>query len=910
MKKKKRWVYSFGKGKAAGHAGRKDLLGGKGANLAEMTRLGIPVPPGFTISTEACQRFFKRKGKLPEHLREQVQYAMTQLEKDRGKRFGDDSDPLLVSVRSGAKFSMPGMMDTILNLGLNDTAVRGLAEITGDARFAWDSYRRLIQMYADVVLETGKEPFESELKLLKIRRKVKLDTDLSAADLQALCKTYLRLVKKYSGEEFPQQAADQLWGSVSAVFRSWDNDRARLYRRNYGISDALGTAVNIQCMVFGNLGHDCATGVAFTRDPATGANVLYGEWLPNAQGEDVVAGIRTPLPISELETSMPAPYRELQKIRGRLERHYGDMQDVEFTIERGKLYMLQTRTGKRTGMAALHIAFDFHRSRRIGREDVVARVEPEMLDHLLAPVFSPREEDQARRDGRLLGRGLPAGPGAACGRLTFSAKKAEEMAASGEDALLARAETSPEDLAGMVAAKGILTIRGGMTSHAAVVARGMGKPCVVGAESIRIDERRRVMKAGKITLREGDPISIDGSTGEVFAGRLEPTPSEIHQQMSVRKSKRKLQPNSTAARFQRLMRWADQIRRLEVRTNADTPHDATVARAFGAEGIGLCRTEHMFFAEERLMVMREMILSEDQAGRERALKKLLPMQRRDFYGIFKAMDGLPVTIRLLDPPLHEFLPTEPSQFRALAGELGVSARTVEETAHRLEESNPMLGHRGCRLGVTFPRIYEMQVRAIIEAALRARKAGIRVHPEIMIPLVGTPREFEILQRHVHETADRVMREKKATPLEFSIGTMMEVPRACLCADEIARSAQFFSFGTNDLTQMTFGFSRDDVAKFLPEYLERRILPRDPFESLDNRGVGRLVRLAVEEGRQSRPDIKIGICGEHGGDPESVGHFHRIGLDYVSCSPYRVPVARLAAAHAVLQEGGGAGSGTS
>jgi pyruvate,orthophosphate dikinase len=908
-------IYAFAQGKADGSAQLRDLLGGKGANLAEMTGMGIPVPPGFTITTRACNLFFERGHKMPAGLAAELERNMKRLEQVQGLSFGDDRDPLLVSVRSGAKFSMPGMMDTILNLGLNDRAVEGLARKSGDRRFAYDSYRRFIQMYSDVVLGVDKAGFEKLLAEVKRESKVKLDTELSADDLAALVKRYKERVKRRTGRSFPQDPAKQLWGAIGAVFRSWDNPRARLYRRQYGIADSLGTAVNVQCMVFGNLGDDCATGVAFTRDPATGENRLYGEYLTNAQGEDVVAGIRTPQPISKsqavdgatsLEELMPKAYKQLMGIRRTLEKHYHDMQDVEFTIERGSLYMLQTRTGKRTGLAALNIAFDLYESRMIKREEVLQRIEAQMLVQLLAPIFDPRDLDRARKDGRVLGKGLPAGPGAAAGVVAFTASSAERLAAKGKRVVLVRTETSPEDLAGMVAAVGILTSRGGMTSHAAVVARGMGKPCVVGAESLRVDEHAKRLRAGNRTLKEGDDLALDGSTGEVIDGHLDPHPSEI-QQVLV---ERKLKPEQSRLyrRFARLMGWADRARRLKVRTNADTPRDARVARAFGAEGIGLCRTEHMFFGEDRIRAVREMILSADDAQRRRALRKLLPMQRRDFVGIFKAMDGLPVTIRLLDPPLHEFLPTEESQFAEIAKELGVSKAELKEKAAQLHEANPMLGHRGCRLGLTFPEIYEMQARAIFEAAVAARKKGVTVLPEVMIPLVGTVQEFDELRDRIDAVAREVVK-KAGTRLRYLVGTMMEIPRACLVAGNIAQKAEFFSFGTNDLTQLAYGYSRDDIGKFLPHYLDRRILPRDPFESIDPDGVGRLVRLGVEEGRRGRASLKIGICGEHGGDPDSVGFFHQAGLDYVSCSPYRVPVARLAAAHAVLAERGHVGSGT-
>ena len=909
-------VYFFAKDQAEGSAKMKDLLGGKGANLAEMTAIGIPVPPGFTVSTRACNLYFESGRKMPDGLEEQVSEALARLEALQSKRFGNDADPLLVSVRSGAKFSMPGMMDTILNLGLNDASVEGLAAVSGDRRFALDSYRRFIQMYADVVLEVEKAEFEHLLAAAKKARRVEDDTQLTARDLEALIVKYKEKVLKATGRRFPQDSHAQLWGAIAAVFSSWHNDRARLYRRQYGISDTLGTAVNVQCMVYGNLGADCATGVAFTRNPATGENVFFGEFLPNAQGEDVVAGIRTPRPISRaqssaggddsLEATLPRCYAQLLDIRATLEKHYKDMQDIEFTIERGTLYMLQTRTGKRTGLAALHIAFDFKEAGVIDTKSLLKRVEADMLVQLLAPIFDAKDKERARKAGSVLGKGLPAGPGAASGAIAFSASRAVVMAAKGSQVLLVRDQTSPEDLAGMVAAVGILTSRGGMTSHAAVVARGMGKPCIVGAESIMVDTTAGRMIAEGKTLKEGDAISIDGTTGEVILGSLDPHPSEIQQVLVVKTLEARNSP--LFGRYAQLLRWADDVRRLKVRTNADTPHDAEVARAFGAEGIGLCRTEHMFFAEDRIRAVREMILADDLEGRKKALAKLLPMQRKDFIGIFKAMNGLPVTIRLLDPPLHEFLPTTPEQFKRLSREMKVPAKKLMERAEQLHESNPMLGHRGCRLGITYPEVYEMQVRAIFEAAAQCVAKSIDVRPEVMIPLVGTVREFTDLASRVRAIAAEVEAKTK-TKVAHLVGTMIEVPRACLVAEEIAKEAEFFSFGTNDLTQMTYGFSRDDIGKFLPEYLAHRILPFDPFQSIDQEGVGKLVTLAVKDGKKGRPTLKVGICGEHGGDPASVEFFHRSGLDYVSCSPYRVPVARLAAAHAVLAEEGGDGSGT-
>jgi len=901
-------VYSFGAGKADGNTRMKDLLGGKGANLAEMTSLGIPVPPGFTISTRTCNLYFERGHRMPSELRKQVETAMRKMERLRGKRFGDAKDPLLVSVRSGAKFSMPGMMDTVLNLGLNDRTVLGLAKISGDRRFAFDSYRRFVQMFASVVLDVDKEVFSQQLDAAKKRRGVKDDTGLTAADLEALTRKFKASVKKATGKAFPQDPERQLWEAIAAVFRSWNTDRAQLYRRQYGIADDLGTAVNVQTMVFGNLGDDCATGVAFTRNPATGEDLFFGEYLINAQGEDVVAGIRTPMPISRaqaanakgksLEALMPEAYAELLRIRKKLEHHYRDMQDVEFTVERGKLYMLQTRTGKRTVHAALNIAFDMHRTRAISSKELVLRVEPEMVTHLLAPEFEPKSLERARRERRVVARGLPAGPGAASGRIAFSAERAREMADRGDAVLLVRTETSPEDIGGMVASAGVLTSRGGMTSHAAVVARGMGKPCVVGAEALVVDERARRMSANGCMLREGDALSMDGTTGEVIRGALDPHPSEILRVL-VDKSLRS-ERSDTFVKFSRLMKLADRYRRLKVRTNADTPRDSEVARAFGAEGIGLCRTEHMFFGEDRIAAVRRLILADDDRQRQRALASLLPMQRKDFAGIFKAMDGLPVTIRLLDPPLHEFLPTKSEQFHELAREMGQPLKAVQAKAVQLHESNPMLGHRGCRLGITFPAIYEMQVQAIFEAAAACRKKGVRVRPEVMIPLIGTVEEFRELEVRIRKIANEVQGRAKQK-IAYSVGTMIEIPRACLVADQIAAEAEFFSFGTNDLTQMTYGYSRDDAAKFLPQYLEKRMLPADPFQTIDREGVGQLVRHAIEKGRQARPKLKVGVCGEHGGDPASVHFFHEAGVDYVSCSPYRVPVARLAAAQIALRE---------
>jgi pyruvate,orthophosphate dikinase len=908
-----KYVYFFGRGKADGNTNMKSLLGGKGANLAEMTNLGIPVPPGFTISTDVC-RLYTQKGTMSRDVRDQVAKAMAKLEKTQRKMFGSTSDPLLVSIRSGSVFSMPGMMDTVLNLGLNDRSVLGLAKVSGNRRFAFDSYRRFIQMYSDVVLGVSRHLFEELLTKKKKARRVQHDTGLSAKDMEALTAEYKALLKKTTGKAFPQKPETQLWGGISAVFRSWNNDRAQLYRTKYGISDDLGTAVNVQSMVYGNLGDDCATGVAFTRNPASGENMIYGEYLQNAQGEDVVAGIRTPMSISRkaagkkgddsLETRFPKAYKQLLLIRKTLEKHYRDMQDVEFTIERSELFMLQTRTGKRTCLAAMNIAFDLKKARVISKEEAVQRIDPEMLDQLLAPVYDPQELEVCRRSGKVIARGLPAGPGAASGKIAFTSDRAVALAAGGGSVLLVRSETSPEDLAGMFAAQGILTSRGGITSHAAVVARGMGRPCIVGADALKLDEARGRLHIGDRTFKEGDYLSIEGTSGEVLLGSMTPHPSEI-QQVMVEGT---LKPHKSEIyqKFDTLLGWADKIRRLKVRANADTPHDAKVARAFGAQGIGLCRTEHMFFAEDRIKAVRQMILSEDDQGRSRALKKLLPMQRKDFIDIFKEMNGLPVTIRLLDPPLHEFLPSKTAQLRPLAREMEVSVRTLEAKVIDLHEQNPMLGHRGCRLGISFPAIYEMQVQAIFEAACACKKKGFKVFPEVMIPLIGTIAEYRMIDKRVRAVAAKV---QKATGMKmpYKVGTMIEIPRACLISDQIAGEAEFFSFGTNDLTQMTFGYSRDDVAKFLPDYIEQRILPSNPFGSIDQEGVGRLVRLSVTEGRSTNAKLKIGVCGEHGGDSASVKFFHEVGTDYVSCSSYRLPVARLAAAQAVLSKSGSGSS---
>jgi pyruvate,orthophosphate dikinase len=881
-------VYFFGDGRADGSAEMREILGGKGANLAEMTRLGVPVPPGFTISTEVCARYNAGGKRLPKDVWARVRESLARVEDSMGLRFGDVSRPLLVSVRSGARASMPGMMDTILNLGLNEKTVQGLAR-SADDRFAWDSYRRFIQMYGDVVLGVPHERFEEHLEDRKRARNVRLDTDLGAEDLRALVGTYLETVEAFSGRSFPQDPIVQLRGAISAVFDSWHNDRARRYRQMHGLSDGWGTAVNVQAMVFGNMGDDCATGVAFTRNPSTGERIFYGEWLKNAQGEDVVSGIRTPQPINDdnrspaqkdlptLEAEMPGPYRELVRIYRKLERHYRDMQDIEFTIQRGRLWMLQTRSGKRTVQAAVRIAVDMANERLIRRDEALLRVDPGGLEQLLHPTLDPK----ADRD--VLAKGLPASPGAATGIIVLTADEAEMRGKAGQKVILVRLETSPDDIHGMEAAEGILTARGGMTSHAAVVARGMGRCCVAGCSDLRVDREKGEIYIGGRTLAVGDPLTLDGSSGEVIAGTMATVMPELD------------------AAFGELMAWADQRRILRVRTNADTPNDARVAREFGAEGIGLCRTEHMFFEADRILAVQEMILAADSTQRRAALDKLLPMQRGDFAGIFATMDGLPVTIRLLDPPLHEFLPQTDEEIAEAARALGRSTAEIRGRIDGLKEFNPMLGHRGCRLGITFPEIYRMQVRAIAEAACDAAEKGTKVLPEIMIPLVAHVGELERLRALCVEEIRAVQSERRQR-FRSAIGTMIEVPRAALVASAIAHHADFFSFGTNDLTQMTYALSRDDAGKFLPEYVEQGILDRDPFVSIDEEGIGELIRIGVENGRATRPDLKVGICGEHGGDARSVAYCARIGLDYVSCSPYRVPVARLAAAHAAIEAG--------
>ncbi len=902
-----RFVYSFGGGQADGGSALRNLLGGKGCDLAEMTKLGIAVPPGFTITTEACVEYFHRDGEFPEGLWSEVERTLTHLEETIGSRLGDHGRPLLVSVRSGARVSMPGMMDTVLNLGLNDQTVEGLARRTGNERFAWDCYRRFLTMFSDVVLGLSRHAFEGRLEGAKSRAGVKTDPELPLGVLRALVDEYEVLVQAEIGRPFPQEPREQLRLAIAAVFNSWNNKRAIEYRRIHRIPEDWGTAVTVQAMVFGNLGEGSGTGVAFTRDPATGERRFFGEFLRNAQGEDVVAGIRTPEPISALETAMPEVYQELTKIYEGLERHFRDMQDIEFTVEEGRLYLLQTRSGKRTAAAAVRIAVEMVREGLIDRETALTRVDPHQLDQLLHPIFDPGAKAAAIEKGRVLGKGLPAAPGAAVGKAVFSAEDAVAWAGRGEAIILVRAETSPEDVAGMHVAQGILTSRGGLTSHAAVVGRGMGKCCVVGCGGILVDEEAGEFRAGDVAVREGDVISLDGSTGEVILGSVATRPSEVLQ-VSLDKT---MAPEASATYqyYRTILQWADEVRRLGVRANADTPKDALIGRQFGAEGIGLTRTEHMFFGEERIPIVREMILAADTESRRRALEKLLPMQREDFVGIFRAMAGLPVTIRLLDPPLHEFLPRETE----LTGELmhlrakrgnRVRIQEIERLLARvksLQEFNPMLGHRGCRLGITFPEIYEMQVRAIFEAAVEVTREGLKVLPEVMIPLTGTLGEMKLTREETVRVAEQVLKEA-GVRVEYLVGTMIEVPRAALVAAEIAREADFFSFGTNDMTQMTFGYSRDDAGKFLPAYLERGLLPSDPFSVLDQEGVGELIRTGMERGRRTRPDLKVGICGEHGGEPSSVEFCHRVGMTYVSCSPFMIPVARLAAAQARIKEG--------
>ncbi|GAB4260730.1 MAG: pyruvate, phosphate dikinase [Deferrisomatales bacterium] len=900
-----KYVYTFGAGRAEGRADMKDLLGGKGANLAEMCQIGIPVPAGFTITTEVCTYYYAHGHTYPETLSQEVDAALAQMAETMGARFGDPDDPLLVSVRSGARTSMPGMMETVLNVGLCSATIPGMIRKTGNERFVYDAYRRLMMMYADVVMEKaeGIEPedgdgirmqLEEVMEACKQRKGCAADTDLTAADLRELCEAFRARIAEVLGKPFPDDPMEQLWGGIGAVFRSWNGKRALHYRRIEGIPDDWGTAVNVQAMVFGNMGENSCTGGAFTRNPATGENVFYGEWLPNAQGEDVVAGIRTPFAINEacktetnrhlptLEERHPEAYAQLLRIREDLERHYRDMQDIEFTIQEGRLWMLQTRTGKRNGPAAVRMAVDMGREGLISRQEAILRVRPPQLDELLHPMVDP----DAERSARPLAKGLPAGPGGAVGRIVLTADKAQELGGAGEHVVLVRTETSPEDVHGMHAAQAIVTAKGGMTSHAALVARGWGKTCVVGCGALEVD-----VKAGTVTvdgkmLREGDRITVNGTRGLVYEGEL---PLIV---MDPEK-------NEVLASF---LQWCDELRRLGVRTNADRPEDAAQARRFGAEGIGLCRTEHMFFGDERIRAMREMILAETPDARARALEKLLPYQREDFKGIFRAMEGLPVTVRLLDPPLHEFVPHDEQAIRELAQAMGKEVEAVRARVAQLQELNPMLGHRGCRLGISYPEVTRMQARAILEAAAELRREGVDARPEIMVPLVGDVAELADQKRIILEVAEQVRVEQGVDDLPFLVGTMIEVPRAALTAERIAEEAEFFSFGTNDLTQMTCGFSRDDAGTFLPLYVDKGIYPRDPFQSIDQEGVGRLVSMGTEGGRQARAGLKVGVCGEHGGDPDSIAFFHRVGLDYVSCSPFRVPIARLAAAQAAVSDG--------
>lgn len=870
-----KWVYLF----REGNADMRNLLGGKGANLAEMTNLGLPIPPGFTVTTEACTDYYNHGRSISEEIQTQIFDALALLEERLGKKFGDTENPLLVSVRSGARASMPGMMDTILNLGLTDISVEGFAKRTGNPRFAYDSYRRFIQMFSDVVMEVPKSLFERVIDEIKEDRKVHFDTELTAEDLKEVIRRFKEIYKEKMGEEFPQEPRVQLMEAVKAVFRSWDNERAIVYRRMNDIPGDWGTAVNVQSMVFGNMGNTSGTGVAFTRNPSTGAKGIYGEYLINAQGEDVVAGIRTPQPITRLEEDLPECYEEFLKIANRLEEHYRDMQDMEFTIEDGKLYFLQTRNGKRTAQAALQIACDLVDEGMITPQEAVSRIEAKSLDQLLHPAFDP----DALKKGTVMGQALPASPGAAAGKIYFTAEEAKEAHETGERVILVRLETSPEDIEGMHAAEGILTVRGGMTSHAAVVARGMGTACISGCGDIVIDEKKKQFTLGGKTYYEGDYISLDGSTGKIYDGDIQ------------------TQEASISGNFGRIMSWADSFRKLRVRTNADTPADAANAVRLGAEGIGLCRTEHMFFEPDRIPKIRKMILSKTVEEREKALEELIPFQKGDFKALYKVMEGKPVTIRFLDPPLHEFVPTDEKDIEALAKDMNLSVEEVKSTCSELHEFNPMMGHRGCRLSVTYPEIARMQTRAVIEAAIEVSKEkGFEIVPEIMVPLVGDKKELKFVKDVIVETAEKVKAEKNSN-LVYHIGTMIEIPRAALLANEIAEEAEFFSFGTNDLTQMTFGFSRDDAGKFLVDYYKSKIYESDPFAKLDQNGVGQLIEMAVTKGRSQRPNLKIGICGEHGGDPSSVAFCHKVGMDYVSCSPFRVPIARLAAAQAAIAD---------
>ena len=901
-------VYTFGNGKAEGKADMKNLLGGKGANLAEMNLIGVPVPPGFTITTDVCNEYFEKgKENVVDLLKSEVENSVKHIETLMNSKFGDSANPLLVSVRSGARASMPGMMDTILNLGLNDEVVEGLARKTGNGRFAYDSYRRFVQMYGDVVMglkPVNKEdidPFEEIIDKVKAQRGIKLDNEMTTDELKQLVTLFKKAIKERTGQDFPNNPMDQLWGAICAVFDSWMNDRAILYRKMEGIPAEWGTAVSVMAMVFGNMGNTSATGVCFSRDAATGENIFNGEYLVNAQGEDVVAGIRTPQQITRegslrwakqqcvdesvrgskfpsMEEAMPEIFNQLNLLQDKLEKHYHDMQDMEFTVQEGKLWFLQTRNGKRTGPAMVKIAMDLLHEGQIDEKTALMRCEPNKLDELLHPIFDPTAQKQAK----VLTRGLPASPGAACGQIVFFADDAETWHAEGRQVIMVRIETSPEDLAGMSAAEGILTARGGMTSHAAVVARGMGKCCVSGAGAINVDYKARTVEIDGILLKEGDYISLNGSTGEVYLGEVKTKPAEV------------------TGDFAELMDLCEKYTRLVVRTNADTPHDAEVARSFGAVGIGLCRTEHMFFENEKIKAMREMILSETVEGRKKALKKLLPYQKQDFYGILKAMDGYPVNIRLLDPPLHEFVPHDIKGQEDMANEMGVSVQKIQQRVNSLSEHNPMLGHRGCRLGNTYPEITEMQTQAILGAAIQLKKEGFDPHPEIMVPLIGIVNEFDAQEKVIRDTAAQLFKNE-GIEIPFKVGTMIEIPRAALTADYIAKKAEYFSFGTNDLTQMTFGYSRDDIASFLPVYLEKKILNVDPFQVLDQNGVGQLIKIAVDKGRNTRPNLPCGICGEHGGEPTSVKYCNSVGLNYVSCSPFRVPIARLAAAQAVVEQ---------
>ena len=903
MAKKKKYIYFFGGGKAEGKASMRELLGGKGAGLHEMTRIGVPVPPGFTITTEVCAYYYDHRRQYPKGLAEAIANSLGRVEKIIGRKFGDPENPLLVSVRSGARESMPGMMDTVLNLGLNDETVQGLVRRTNNPRFAYDSYRRFVQMYGDVVMglkpadKKERDPFELILERKKEARRVRYDTELTADDLKALVAEYKAEIKKRLGQDFPNDPKAQLRGAIGAVFGSWNNDRAIAYRELYRIPHDWGTAVNVQAMVFGNMGETCATGVAFTRDPATGEKRFYGEFLVNAQGEDVVAGTRTPRPIAELKDVMPKSYADLDRACKLLERHYKEMQDIEFTIEDNKLWMLQTRTGKRTGFAAVRIAVEMVDEKIISKEQALLRIEPDQLNQLLRPIFDPADKEKAGREGRILAKGLPAGPGAATGRVVFHAEDAEAWKKRGERVILCRTETSPDDIRGMDAAEGILTARGGMTSHAALVARQMGKVCVVGCEAIHVDYARREMRVADTVLKEGDWISVDGTTGEVIRGEIKTFPSEVLQVLLAKTLDAKA--SRVYQQFTKLIKWADAVRKIGVRTNTDQPDQARVAMAFGAEGIGLCRTEHMFFGGERIRAVQEMILAKDQAGRRQALSKLLPMQKEDFKAILDIMGALPVTIRTLDPPLHEFLPKTEEEIVELAEGMRVPVEELKSKIESLHEFNPMLGHRGCRLGISYPEITEMQARAIFEAACELRREGKHPFPEVMIPLVATRQELH-LQREIVERAAHETMKAYGVKVRYLIGTMIELPRACLFAEEIAREAEFFSFGTNDLTQTCLGLSRDDAGKFLPSYVAQGIYPEDPFVSIDQGGVGELMRIAVEKGRKVNKELEIGICGEHGGDPRSVIFCHQVGLDYVSCAAFRVPIAKLAAAQAALK----------